>query len=97
MLKISQPPLNGRSAGVSPANHSVTLKLEGRVIGPWVAELKMACERHLSERRAVKLDVADVSFADRSGTTLLRDLRSKGVRFLNCSPFLEEELKSTNP
>lgn len=88
MLKISQP---------TPANHAVTLKLEGRVIGPWVTELKMACEKHLAEKRVVKLDFTDVAFADRSGTALLLDLRSRGVAFLNCSPFLEEELKPTKP
>ena len=85
MLKISEP---------TPADHAVTLKLEGRVIGPWVAELKSACEKHLAEKHAVKLDFADVSFADRAGLALLLRLRSQGVTLVNCSPFLAEELKA---
>ena len=84
MLKISEP---------SP-NHIVTLKLEGRLIGPWVAELKNACEHHLAARKPVSLDVADVSFADRAGLALLLHLRARGVKLLNCSPFLEEELRT---
>ena len=55
MLKISQ---------AGKANHSVTLKLEGRVVGPWVGELRQVCETHLSEGRALNLDLADVTFAD---------------------------------
>ena len=43
MLKISQ---------AGKANHSVTLKLEGRVVGPWVGELRQVCETLLTEGRA---------------------------------------------
>jgi len=39
MLKISQ---------AGKANHSVTLKLEGRVVGPWVGELRQICEALLT-------------------------------------------------
>ena len=58
MLKISQ---------AGKANQSVTLKLEGRVVGPWVGELRQVCETHLSEGRVLKLDLADVTFADADG------------------------------
>jgi len=85
MLKISQ-------AGT--ANHCVTLKLEGRVVGPWVGELRQICEQLLSEGRALKLDLADVTFADASGVAVLSSFKSRGVRFRNCSPFVEEQLKS---
>ncbi len=85
MLKISQ-------AGT--ANHCVTLKLEGRVVGPWVGELRQICEQLLSEGRALKLDLADVSFADASGVVALSRLKSRGATITNCSPFVEEQLKS---
>ena len=86
MLKISQ-------AGT--ASHSVTLKLEGRVVGPWVGELRHFCETLLTEGRALKLDLTDVSFADAGGVAELSSLRSRGVTIANCSPFVEEQLKST--
>ena len=77
-------------------NHAVTLKLEGRLVGPWVAELKRACEPHLPERRAISLDLADVTFADEAGLSLLLRLRTQGVTLMNCSPFLEEELRAAS-
>jgi anti-anti-sigma regulatory factor len=85
MLKISH---------FQAANHTVTLKLEGRVIGPWVAELKEVCDRHLAENRPVNLDFGDVTFADGMGLALLLQLRSRGVTFTNCSPFIDEELRT---
>lgn len=85
MLKISQ---------TGKANHSVTLKLEGRVVGPWVGELRQVCELIKSEHRKLKLDLAEVSFADADGVVTLANLKSRGVTFANCSPFVEEQLKS---
>ena len=86
MLKISQ---------AGKANQSVTLKLEGRVVGPWVGELRQVCETHLSEGRALKLDLTDVTFADADGVAVLTDFKTRGVTLKNCSPFLDEQLRST--
>ena len=85
MLKISK---------VGKANHSVILKLEGRVVGPWVSELRQVCETLLSEGQALKLDLSDVTFADAAGVTVLSNFKSRGATFKNCSPFMEEQLKS---
>ena len=85
MLKISQ---------AGKANHSVTLKLEGRVVGPWVGELRQVCETLLTKGRPLKLDLADVTFADASGVAALSSFKSRGVAFANCSPFVEEQLKN---
>jgi ABC-type transporter Mla MlaB component len=88
MLKISQ---------AGKANHSVTLKLEGRVVGPWVGELRQVCETHLNENRPLKLDLSDVTFADASGVAVLSSLKSRGVTFTGCSPFVGEQLKNPIP
>jgi anti-anti-sigma regulatory factor len=85
MLKISQ---------AEKPNKSVTLKLEGRVVGPWVSELRQVCEALLTDGRALKLDLADVTFADADGVGVLSNYKSRGVKFANCSPFVEEQLKS---
>jgi anti-anti-sigma regulatory factor len=85
MLKISQ---------FGKANHSVTLKLEGRVVGPWVDELRQICELTLSERRKLKLDLTDVSYVDANGVGLLSGFKSRGVSLENCSPFVDEQLKA---
>jgi ABC-type transporter Mla MlaB component len=86
MLKISQ---------AGKANPSVTLKLEGRVVGPWVGELRQVCETLLTEGRALKLDLADVTFADSDGVAVLTDFKARGVTLKNCSPFVDEQLRST--
>src|SRR5258708_2847353 len=87
MLKISQ-------AGT--ANHAVTLKLEGRVVGPWVSELRETCEKFLGEGRTVRLNLGEVSFVDQDGVKFLASLISKGVTLVDCSLFVEEQLRSAS-
>jgi len=87
MLKISQ-------AGTP--NHFVTLKLEGRVVGPWVEELRRICEPILTESRALKLDLAEVSYADAEGVAMLNGFKARGVKLKNCSPFVEQQIKTSN-
>ena len=86
MLKISQ---------TGTPNHSVTLKLEGRVVGPWVGELRRICEPLLAEDRALKLDLAEVSYVDEQGVSALNSFKSRGVKLKNCSPFIEQQIKSS--
>ena len=86
MLKISQ---------TGTPNHSVTFKLEGRVVGPWVGELRRICEPLLAEDRALRLDLAEVSYLDAEGVAALKGLRSRGVKLKNCSPFVEQQIKSS--
>jgi len=77
-----------------PVNHAVILRLEGRVVGPWVAELQTSCDEVLTEGRLLKLDLADVEFMDAQGVALLSSLRSRGVALLECPPFATEQLKA---
>ena len=86
MLRISELE-NGRG--------KVVLKLEGRLVGPWVEELNRAYEKHSERNQPVELNLADVSYVDRSGVTLLQSLKLKNVRFQGCSPFVAEELKGS--
>jgi anti-anti-sigma regulatory factor len=78
--------------GSSDGNRVV--KLEGRVVGPSVTEVQTYCEGILSQGLTLTIDMAEVSFLDRSGVGLFQDLMSQQVRLLNCSPFLNELLKS---
>lgn len=83
MLKISED---------EPVDHAVTLRLEGRVVGAWVAELRDACERALAGGRKLKLHLAEVDFLDANGLALLTNLRARGVALLECPPFVEAQL-----
>jgi hypothetical protein len=74
----------------------VTLRLEGRVVGPWVAELREACQKVLEDKRGLTLNLAEVMFASRAGLTLLLELKAQGVVLSGCSPFLSQELKAAD-
>ena len=84
MLRISR---------VGPVNRAVILKLEGRIVGPWVTELQKSCEEVLTEGRSLKLHLGDVEFMNAQGVALLSSLRSRGVSLLECPPFATEQLK----
>jgi anti-anti-sigma regulatory factor len=84
MLKISH---------TGKAGKTVSLKLEGRVVGAWVGELRQNCELLLGKGRKLCLDLADVSFADPDGVTTLTQFRARGVELVNCSPFLDQQLR----
>ena len=75
---------------------ATTLRLEGRVIGPWVDELRRSCERMLMTSTTLALDASEVSFVDRDGVRLLRSLISRGVALQHCSPFVAEQLKAVS-
>ncbi len=72
---------------------TVTLTLEGRLIGPWVDELRMACKCTLDTPASLTLDLGAVAFVDRDGVELLRSLAEQHARLTNCSPFVAEQLK----
>lgn len=72
----------------------VTLRLEGRVVGPWIAELREACETALAHKQTLVLDLSEVMFASRAGLALLLDLRAQGVVLAGCSPFLSQQLEA---
>ena len=84
MLRITEENLNGKAARV---------RLEGQVVGPYVMEVRRSCEKLLNNGRSLALDMGDVSFVDRNGITLFKELISRHVSLVNCSPFLTEQLK----
>ena len=60
--------------------------------GPWVAELRRACEDVLSKDIRLILDLAGVSFINLEGSDLFRSLRKRQVDFMNPSSFITEQL-----
>ena len=82
-----------RISFVESSQEASTLRLEGRVIGPWVGELSRLCDSLLRDRVALTLDLSDVSFVDGEGQALFRELRASRVVLRNCSPLVHEQLK----
>lgn len=88
MLKISEG---------KPAKRSVSLRLEGRLIGPWVSELRQICEPLLGDNSQIELELAEVTFVDEQGVALLTSLEARGVRLLSAAPFVRQQLRSAKP
>jgi hypothetical protein len=83
-----------RIAAADNAGTGEILRLEGRVIGPWVDELRRACQRVLVTGATLTLDLHEVAFLDRGGLELLRRLVDDGVAIANCPAFVREQLRA---
>ena len=81
MLKISI---------ISDSDQAIELQLEGKLVGPWVEELRKLSDEALSLQKNVSLDLERVWFVDSHGVTLLRDLAKRQVSELNCSQFVSQ-------
>ena|SRR5215831_18836273 len=79
---------------VESSSEAVRLRVEGRVTGRWVEELRKSCDlQALSDGIRLTLDLADVSFVDPAGIELLKELRGRCVTLLSPSLFVAEQLK----
>ena len=87
MLRIT----NIQNEGAAPQ-----LRLEGKLLEPWIGELHEACRVICGSTAVVTLDLAGLSFVDASGTLALRELRQRGVKLIGCSPLVAELLKENN-
>jgi len=71
MLKITK----NNGAGVT------TFKLEGRLAGPWVNELR-SCWEQAGEGAAIRIDLTEVSWVSDEGKALLGEMRRSGADLL---------------
>jgi hypothetical protein len=69
-----------------------TLKLEGKLLGPWVDELSRVCGEPRVSPNSLRLDLAAVTFIDSSGVKLVNDLILQGVAIVGSSGFIAELL-----
>ena len=60
---------------------TVLIKLEGRLVGPWVEELRLKVLQLRPSETALEVDISDLSFADDAGEQLLLWLLRIGSRF----------------
>ena len=84
MLKISI---------ISDSDQAIAYHLEGRLVGPWVNELRRIGDDAFAQKKTLTLDLEGVRFADHSGITLLQELSQRQVSQLNCSQFLMQQMK----
>jgi len=69
-----------------------TLKLEGKLAGPWVEELKDVW-RSESATETVLVDLLEVSFVDASGKDLLAQMWQGGADFVADSPLMKQVIE----
>jgi hypothetical protein len=74
--------------------NSLSLKLEGRVDGPWVDLLRKAWTDATSRARHQEIvaDFGGVSFVDPEGRKLLLTMEKRGATLVNLSGFLRQVL-----
>jgi hypothetical protein len=71
------------------------LVLEGKLIAPWAAELKPACEKakaDLGDRELV-VEVKNLTAINQSGENVLLELMREGVKLRGCGVFTKHLLK----
>lgn len=75
-------------------DETVWLKLEGKIVGPWVEECRQACIREIELGMPLALDLSDVTFVDAVGVDFLRESIRRGVGTSAHSSFITELLKT---
>jgi hypothetical protein len=83
-----------RIAATDGPGNRATLTLDGRVIGPWVDELRRVSQQVLVTGAELTLDLHEVAFVGRDGLELIQDLVERGVIVVNCPAFVREQLKA---
>jgi ABC-type transporter Mla MlaB component len=115
LLEVTQHPCVRHHFGSSIATYEVvlritiqneadkvTLKLEGRISGPWTAELNRAWHSldPSLERKKLSVDLCGVTYIDREGRGILAEIyRRTHARFEADTPltrYFAEEAQSSN-
>jgi ABC-type transporter Mla MlaB component len=84
-----------RITTINSVGSPAVVKLEGKLLEPWISELLEACRAARKQDEATTLDLAGLSYIDTPGTIALRDLIRRGVAVTGCSPLVTELLKET--
>ncbi len=76
---------------IHPSATELRLRLEGRLAGPWVGELRQCWQAAgaTAARRAVVLDLREVDFVDPDGQALLADMHRWGVLLEASCPLIQ--------
>ena len=70
--------------------------LQGRVVGPWAAELK-SCWRealHTGDTRRRIVELIDVTSIDRNGEAVLAEIMNRGVEFIASDVYIKHLLRN---
>jgi hypothetical protein len=88
---------------VQETDKSIEITLEGRVAGPWVAELSRVWVETAPQlvKKSLSIDLRNVIYADAGGKQLLKDIYSQTrARLIANSPwaqYLAQEIMHSQP
>ena len=72
-----------------------TIKLEGKLLEPWVDEVRKACASGTDPSGRTSLDLSALTFVDAAGAGLLRELIGQGIEIIACSSYVAELLRAS--
>jgi hypothetical protein len=78
-----------RITALDGADSSPILRLEGKLLEPWVDEARRAC----AVQTPLQLDLSALTFADAAGARFLRELLHQGAAICACSGFVSALLE----
>jgi anti-anti-sigma regulatory factor len=83
---------------IQRTSDGVLLKLEGRVKGPWVDELRKSwlASAKMADGQPMSIDLGAVSFVDARGRDLLLRMQREGLALKGPSGFLRRVLEGAN-
>ncbi|MCI0638440.1 MAG: hypothetical protein L0Y72_04665 [Gemmataceae bacterium] len=73
------------------------LKLEGKLLAPWVDELERSINGSSGRPTAIKLDLGALTFADAMGIQILSKLIHGGATLTACSGYIAALLHVEKP
>ena len=85
-----------RITWVAGARVAPLLKLEGKLLGSWVDEVRKACAEATAGSSRADLDLSAISLVDAAGVQLLRDLIRQGIGIAACSNYVAGLLHREN-
>jgi hypothetical protein len=72
----------------SPAVQLTTINFQGKLLAAWIAEAQAAVAS-AKKRGAVRLNLNELSYADRDGIVFLKQLRMDGIELINITALIE--------
>src|SRR5262245_22178898 len=72
------------------------VRVEGRITGDTMGELRSICEGRLRDAQPLVLDLGAVAYADAHGVGLLRSLESRGASIVGANGFVGELMRRTD-
>ena len=85
-----------RLTRLDPAAPEIAMCAEGQITGEWALLLERECRTLLAGDSAVRLDLAAVTYIDRTGVEVLTRLARGSVELVNCLPLIEELLSRSD-